>query len=689
MRNHLATARARLAVGLAVAVLGCQAEPAPTPIPTALTLVTQPSAQVRSGARLERQPIVELRDQTGKPVSARAVQITVALVSGGGILLGTPTARTDDQGRAAFVDLGLAGLAGSYGLQFSATGLAGVASEPIGMTAGEAAQIEVVAGNGQVTAAGTVVPVVPVVRLRDESGNPVAGIQVAFAVSEGGGSVDGATSASGADGLAAPARWTLGRIAGNNTLTATGAGLSIGVGAIGVVGPAAKIAVIAGAAQSGVIGTGLAVAPKVGVTDAFDNPLAGVQVAFAADTGGRVDGGSTQTDGLGVAVVGRWILGLVPGVNTLTAKVGSLISTSVTAIATHYQVGSITAGVLGACAIDLAGAAGCWGDNTNGQLGDGTTTNAASPVAVRGGLRFRSIEVGSGHTCGVTTTGVGYCWGGNGAGQIGDSSTVVAALPSAVAGGHQWSSIAVGDFHSCGLDQAGVAWCWGLNANGRLGDSSAIAKILPVAVAGGHRFTALTAGASHTCGLRSDHQVLCWGAGANGRLGVGGTTEQRVPTVVAAVGGSFTAVSAGGSHTCAVTSSGAAMCWGNNTTGALGDGATAPQLVPVLVGGSMVVRTIAAGFAHTCAVTQSDRLFCWGSNGSGRLGDGTGVNRLLPTEIAPGLTFAEVATGADHTCARTTAGSAVCWGNATNGQIGDGTTDVKPRPVGVLRPPQA
>ncbi len=684
MRNHFAPAR--LALGLVVVVLGCQAEPAPTPIPTALSLITQPSALVRSGAGLERQPVVELRDQTGKPVAARALQITVALVSGNGSLLGTPSVRTDDQGRAAFVGLGLAGLAGPYALQFSAPGLAGVTSEPITLTAGDAARIEVVAGNGQVTAAGTEVPVVPTVRLHDSAGNPIAGIEVTFAVTEGGGSVDGPTPVSGTGGLAAPARWTLGRTAGNNALTVTGAGLSTGLTAVGVVGPAASITVTSGAGQTGVIGTALAVAPKVVVTDAFDNPLAGVQVVFATDPGGRLEGGSPQTDGLGVAALGGWILGLVPGINTLTAKVGSLISTSVTATAIHYQVGSIAAGVLGACAIDLADVAGCWGDNTNGQLGDGTTTNAEAPVAVQGGLSFKSIDVGSGHACAVTTNGVGYCWGGNAAGQLGDSSIVAAKVPVAVAGGHQWSSIVVGDFHSCGLDQAGAAWCWGLNANGRLGDGSAIAKILPVVVSGGHSFTVLTAGGSHTCGLRSDRQVLCWGAGANGRLGVGGTTEQRVPTVVVVAGGSFAAVSAGGSHTCAVTTAGAALCWGNNTTGALGDGATAPQLTPVSVGGSLVVRTISAGFAHTCAVTQTDRLFCWGSNGLGRLGDGTAVNRLLPTAIAAAITFDDVASGADHTCARTTAGSAVCWGNAAAGQVGDGTKIVKPRPVGVLRP---
>lgn len=687
MGSHHSRAGARLFAGLLLALLGCQAEPAPTPIPSALSLITQPSGTARSGTVLERQPVLELRDQTGKPVAARAVQVSALLVSGGGNLLGTSSVRTDDQGRAAFVDLGVAGVVGSYSLQFSAAGLAGALSEPIVLTAGSASQLETVAGNGQVTAAGTDVPTAPTIRLRDNVGNPVSGVLVTFAVSEGGGSVEGGAVVSGSTGLAAPTRWTLGRSAGNNALTVSAAGLSGRITAVGAVGPAAKITIESGSGQTGLIGTALAVSPSVKVTDAFDNPLAGVQVVFSADTGGRVVAASPQTDGLGAAAVGQWVLGLVPGTQVLTARVGASIAASVSAAANHYQVTSIDAGVLGACGIDPAGVAACWGDNSNGQLGDGTTIGRTSPAPVVGGHLFKSIAVGSGHLCGVTTAGIGYCWGGNGAGQLGDSSVVSASEPRPVAGGHQWSSIVVGDFHSCGLDLAGTAWCWGLNTNGRLGDGSALAKIVPVAVSGANSFTGLAAGGSHSCGVRADGQVLCWGAGANGRLGVGGTAEQRTPTVVAA-SESFRSVSAGGSHTCAVTTTGALMCWGNGANGVLGDGATAPQLTPKLVGGALVFRTVSAGFDHTCGLTEADRLFCWGSNGSGRLGDGTAVTRLLPTPIAENLTFAQVATGADHTCARTTAGSAVCWGGAASGQVGDGTTIVQPRPVGVLRPRQ-
>ena len=670
------------------AVLGCQADPTPPPSPVALNVATQPSSAATSGLPFQRQPVVELLDRTGKPLAFRAIQVTTALVSGSGGLVGAVSVRTDDQGRAVFVDLGVLGLAGSYVLQFSAAGLASASSQAIGLVAGTATAMEIVAGNSQVAPAGTDLPIAPTVRLHDNAGNPVSGLLVTFTVAEGGGTVQGPTPITDGDGRAAVTGWKIGRGVGSNALVASVGGLSSRFSAIGTLGPAAKMSLVTGAGQTGGLGSPLPIAPTVKVTDSFDNPLPGLQVNFSADNGGQVAAGNPQTDALGVASPTSWVLGLVRGTQALTARVGGVAPLALSASAIDFPVTVIEAGALGACGIAAGGAAFCWGSNATGRIGDGTLIDRTLPTPVLGGLAFKTISVGTGHACAVSQSGVGYCWGANSAGQLGDSSVAAASDPRPVAGGHVWTSIVAGDAHSCGLVSGGGAWCWGLNANGRLGDSTTASRIVPVAVSGGHSFDAVTVGLAHTCGLRSDKQVLCWGAGANGRLGLGTTADQRVPAVVNVAGASFVAVSAGGSHTCAVTVVGAAMCWGSGANGVLGDGGTAQRLIPGATAGNEVFRTVSAGLSHTCAVSQADRLFCWGMNGSGRLGDGTFVNRLVPTPIAVGSAFSDVSTGADHTCARMTAASAVCWGNGQAGQLGDGTTTAAQlRPVGVARPP--
>ena len=163
-------------------------------------------------------------------------------------------------------------------------------------------------------------------------------------------------------------------------------------------------------------------------------------------------------------------------------------------------VGALTAHGLHTCELTNAGAAYCWGRNDSGQLGDGSFTNRATPVAVVGGLRFSALAAGGSHTCGLTSSGAAYCWGYNSEGELGNGSTTASATPVAVAGGLSFSALAPGVYHTCGLTSAGAAYCWGSN-NGSI----------PVAVSGGLSFSALAAGALHTCGLTSAGAAYCWG----------------------------------------------------------------------------------------------------------------------------------------------------------------------------------
>jgi alpha-tubulin suppressor-like RCC1 family protein len=180
--------------------------------------------------------------------------------------------------------------------------------------------------------------------------------------------------------------------------------------------------------------------------------------------------------------------------------------------------------------------------------------------------------------------------------------------------------------------------------------------------------------------------VLCWGSNQNGRIGDATTADRLEPTSVSNPN-TFSAVAAGGSHTCALTTAGVALCWGLGSSGQLGTGtATAQQIVPVPVAGSTVFAKLAAGSLHTCALEADGTAYCWGSNGSGRLGDGTTTSRSAPVAVAGGAKFTVIAAGTEHTCGRSTAGSAICWGRNQEGQLGDNSTAARSSPSGVKRP---
>ena len=242
---------------------------------------------------------------------------------------------------------------------------------------------------------------------------------------------------------------------------------------------------------------------------------------------------------------------------------------------------ALSAGTLHTCGVTTAGAAYCWGGNTNGQLGDEPTapSERLTPSLVAGNLTFASVSARGFYTCGVTVEGAAYCWGDNSEGQLGDGTTGQRLTPVPVAGSLSFTSISAGFSHSCGLTAAGVAYCWGSNSFGQLGDGTTTQRLIPVPVVGEVSFTMVSAGGGATCGAAVAGAAYCWGDNSEGQLG-NGTTDQRLTPGPVAGELDFAALSAGGGHTCGLAAAGSAYCWGDNRSGQLGDGTTTDRHMP-------------------------------------------------------------------------------------------------------------
>jgi alpha-tubulin suppressor-like RCC1 family protein len=343
------------------------------------------------------------------------------------------------------------------------------------------------------------------------------------------------------------------------------------------------------------------------------------------------------------------------------------------------------------CGVTTDNRAYCWGSNSVGQLGDGTTTQRLTPVAVAGGLLFRQVAAGYGQTCGVATDNRAYCWGRNFDGELGDGTTTMRPAPVAVVGGLNFVQVDAGVRHTCGLSYPDRrAYCWGSNAYGQLGDGTTTNRLTPVAVMGGRQFRHVSAGEFHTCGVTSTYQTFCWGRNQHGELGDSTTTTRLIPVPVAG-GRQFRQVDAGWSHTCAVSTADRVSCWGQGRYGQLGIGKTGRRLWPGAVAGGLTFQRVTAGWRHTCGETTLNRAYCWGLNNAGQLGNGTtsgpeDCNTLVcstkPVAVLGGLYFGQVSAGVSGTCGKTPANVAFCWGVP----VGDGTFEIRTTPTPVAGP---
>jgi alpha-tubulin suppressor-like RCC1 family protein len=385
---------------------------------------------------------------------------------------------------------------------------------------------------------------------------------------------------------------------------------------------------------------------------------------------------------------GRTLTAAVVGALVLTAalSLGVFLSPRGIDQAGAANVAVVSPGTDNTCALTGAGGVKCWGGNDYGQLGDGSTDDSFTPIDVPGLTSgMAGVSVGAYHSCALTNGGGVKCWGYGVYGQLGNGSNdLYNSSPADVSGlSSGISAIDAGDYHTCALTSGGGVKCWGINNAGQLGDGSNDESNVPVDVSGlSSGVAAISAGGSHTCALLSGGAMKCWGSNVTGQLGNAGT-DSSTPVDVTGLTG-VSAISAGFGHTCALLLTAALKCWGDNLDGQLGDGSNTPSSTPVDVSGfTSGAAGVSAGSSHTCGRTTGGGLKCWGDNSSGELGIGNNDDSTTPVDVS-GLTSgaSAVSAGNDFSCA-IAGGGVSCWGHNTYGQLGNGTDLNSPTPAGV------
>jgi alpha-tubulin suppressor-like RCC1 family protein len=338
---------------------------------------------------------------------------------------------------------------------------------------------------------------------------------------------------------------------------------------------------------------------------------------------------------------------------------------------------AVTAGDAHTCALRSDHTLACWGANGNGQLGNSSTADSLAPTTVldSGGAPLGDVievHAGAAHTCARLGNGTIECWGDGSDGQLGDISTGPMNPTPALVGLSQVTHLTTGSRHTCVSLTDGRAFCWGKNDGGQLGKPPPQGATMPSAVMGAgaaqlDRVIALAGGVSHSCAIRDENSLWCWGTNALGELANGATADSVTPVMSGVLGTTVAAIATGDRFGCAVDASGAVWCFGANDTGQSGQPASPSVAVPTRVPSLAGATAIAAGAQHACARLAGASVTCWGANQRGQRGLPIGDVGF----VAAGLT---------HTCAVRSTGVS-CWGADQAGQLGDGMKSDQPAAV--------
>ena len=605
------------------------------------TLAASPTSAPDDGTSISLTATVG--DRYGNPVEGA----TVTFSSSGTATFVPPTAGTGVDGKAAGSVSALA--AGAQTISASVGGTR-VAQTDVTFTAAPPSPSEstAVVSRASVSADGTTAAIATVT-VKDGLGRAVPGATVALTFSRTAliAPPSAVTNGSGAAFFAVTSTQ-----AGSGALTAT---VNAGPGQVVVAQqPALEFVTPSytiGGVVFGLTGDGLVLStagqPDLTVPAGASSFVFGTRVA----SGTSYAVGVTQPPGLACKVLNG--SGTVGGADVIGVLVDCTGQWKQVAAGAYHSLGIKTNGDLWA-----------WGSNGNGQLGDGTWTQATTPKLIGSG--FASVAAGSYHSLAVKTNGDLYAWGYNGKGQLGDGSTTQARAPELIGSG--FAFVAAGNSHSLAVKTNGDLYAWGNNAYGQLGDGSATQANAPKLIGSG--FASIAAGYYHSLAVKTNGDLYAWGYNGLGQLGDGTSTQTNAPKLI---GPGFASVAAGSFHSLAIKASGDLYAWGNNAYGQLGDGTTTQASAPKLIGSGFATVATGSDSSHSLAIKTSGDLYAFGYDNYGQLGDDGAIMHVNAPELI-GSGFSFVAAGSSHSLAIKTNGDLYAWGWNFLGQLGDGST---------------
>ena len=336
------------------------------------------------------------------------------------------------------------------------------------------------------------------------------------------------------------------------------------------------------------------------------------------------------------------------------------------------------------CAVTAVNDLYCWGSNggpsVGGQLGQGDAELRREPASVDPPGVWESVQAGGDHTCALRTDGTLWCWGNNSSGRFGNGSTgFINRWPVQSGEDDDWAQITISGSHSCGIRDDGTLWCWGNGSNGRLGlDDGNQSHTTPQQVGEDDDWVDIAVGGGNTCGIRAEGTLWCWGLGQNGATANGSATSgPDVPTEVSVSMNGWLSVSMGSHHGCGVLQNPVdgrkLFCWGRNNYGQTGHDTSTNQTTPVEVVGDQIWVDVVAFSNTTCGLTVDGEIWCWGDLSYGQSGnEDPPANSSLPTLVATDVSWRQLDVGANHVCAVDDEDDLFCWGRDFTGQIGTG-----------------
>ncbi len=350
-------------------------------------------------------------------------------------------------------------------------------------------------------------------------------------------------------------------------------------------------------------------------------------------------------------------------------------------IGTETDWASVAAGDRHVLAVKADKTLWAWGDNSCGQLGDGTTASRSLPSQVGSDSDWASAASGDCYAVALKTDGTLWTWGINNHGQLGDGTSTSRPLPSQVGADSDWASVATGFAVTVAIKADGTLWAWGLNDSGQLGDGTNTDSALPKQVGTDSDWAGAEGGISQVIAIKTDGTLWGWGSNFYGELG-GGTTNPIMRPSQVGVDSDWASARLGVDCILALKTDGTLWSWGNNNAAQLGDGTTAPHSVPSRVGteGNWA-RLVESG---TMAIKTDGTLWSWGFDDNGTLGLGRSLFYPNPEQIGADTKWVDAAAGDTHSAAITAEGTLWTWGWNSDGQLGNGTTSPQstPRQVG-------